>query len=228
MFIWKVEDMKLRNRQPRRRSTSLDFIEDLEVSYEDKLEFVDRMNDNMLSYILQLFRKFKEDEPSMPRDRWQSPRTQSIIAWCKRNDPKNVVDKTYRHGKINFLGSERYIQHGEDGKGPYDTFDNIVAEMFHRQLIKCLHMEDVYFRETDEYEVAKQAVRDYSDKYGTTFGMRLSFSSNGSIKVVASGESFEGPEITLEQCRILIDHYKTLETTIGDLTRQVQDLMSNM
>lgn len=56
MFEWKIEELKLYHQKGE--------IYDCEhtVSREDKIAFVDGLQDGKLSYILNLFEKFKEDE----------------------------------------------------------------------------------------------------------------------------------------------------------------------
>lgn len=56
MFEWKIEELKLYHQKG--------VIYDCEhtVSREDKIAFVDGLQDGKLSYILNLFEKFKEDE----------------------------------------------------------------------------------------------------------------------------------------------------------------------
>lgn len=227
MFTWNVAEMKLM-KSGRNVGRSMEFSEDYTTLQEDKIQFVDANTDGNLSYFLELFRKFQEDMEIMPKDQWGNVRTQSLIAWCKRNDPKKLIDREYKYGKIRFFQTERFIQNGVDHKGPWDTFDNLVDETFHRQLMKCRNEEIEYFKSHDEYEIAKSAVRDYADKYHTTFGMRLAFCSNGEISVVTDEDHFKGPQITLEQCQILIDLYKKLEFTIEDLTKECATQMSQI
>lgn len=220
MYNWNVEDMKLRNSQPRNRDLRyIDFGDMWTTSREDKIEFLDRMNDGKVSYLLNLADKFRDDEPNMKRDTWNNVRTQSLIAWLKRNDDRKLIDRDYKHGKIYILGCERWIQHGFTKDG-YDRYDDFVDELFYRQLKQCLQKEDQYFKETDSYEIMKSTIRTYSEKYGTTFGMNLGFVSNGQIIIRNDNvdKRFRDVEITAKQCQILIDAYQDLESEIHRLT----------
>lgn len=71
MFEWKVEDMVLLN-QKGGVFLGKEKIYDCEskVSREDKIAFVDSLQDGKLSYILALAEKFNEERETMPKDQW--------------------------------------------------------------------------------------------------------------------------------------------------------------
>lgn len=230
MFIWKVEDMALIKETRGFKSRDLKyhrFHAESTTSREDKIAFVDQFTEGRLSYLLTLIEQFNKDVINMPRDMWDAPKTVSVIGWVRRNDKKyesHIIDISYKYGQFYICGTERYIQNANT-KGAYDMYDDIVDECFRRQLKECLSNEQHYFRTHDTYEVAKTTVREKAEKYGTTFGMRLCFSSNGTITVADSEDHFNGPEITLNQCRILLDAYDEVEQLIDSLSFQISGKM---
>ena len=156
MFTWKVEELKLRNENCKTYvGKERIFNCESELTREEKIAFVDNMQDGKLSYILELVDKFNRDESTLPKDAYGNVKTVSLKAWINRNDTKygntdytRIIDSWYNYGKIRFLGSERWITWNdfEDKKSYYDTYANYVDEIFHRQLQQCLKMENEYFR----------------------------------------------------------------------------------
>ena len=111
MFEWNVEDMKLLNQ----KSSVMIGKEKIyncesDVKREDKITFVDKMQDNKLSYILALSEKFEKDKEDMPTNNLGDVKTVSLKAWIKRNDKRNLIDNSYQYGSIRFMGG-RNIQY---------------------------------------------------------------------------------------------------------------------
>ena len=81
MFEWNVEDMKLLDQ----KSSIIIGKEKIyncesDITREDKIAFVDKMQDNKLSYILALSKKKKKDKEDMPTDNWGDVKTVSLKA----------------------------------------------------------------------------------------------------------------------------------------------------
>lgn len=218
MFEWKVEDMVLLN-QKGGVYIGNEKIYDCEhrVSREDKIAFVDSLNDGKLSYILSLVEKFNEDKESMPKDNWGYVKTVSLKAWIKRNDDRKLLDNNYTYGDIRFIGG-RNIQYisfrGRNGYGYYyDTYEDYVDEVFHRQLKECEEKERIYFLEHDEYSILKKKFRDR--KYNTTFGVQIITSSNGEIYVRDDYDARR--EITIDELKELLAKYEQLDALVEKL-----------
>ena len=219
MFNWKIEDMILYN-QKGGTILGKEKIYDCEhkVSREDKIAFVDSQQDGRLSYLLSLIEKFNNEMDSMPRDQWDNIKTVSLKAWIKRNDtkyaPRTLIDSDYHYGKYNLLGTERYI--GSERKGTYDTYEDFVDEMFHRQLKECEREEQKYFLEHDEYSILKQKFRD--KKYRTTFGVHISVWSSGRICVC--DENGNERDITIDELKYLLSKYDELDRLVEKITTE--------
>lgn len=211
MFVWNVEDMALRNQE----RDICDYVET--VSREDKISFVDGMQDGKLSYLLSLIAKFDKEKDSMPKDGFGEVKSVSLIAWIKRNDTKYahpLLDVNYYYGQYCLLGSNRYIQ--SKHKYAYDAYEDLVDEVFYRQLKKCKQEEEKYFLAHDEYSVLKQRLRDR--KHTTLFGVHLSFCSSGKINVRDDDDN--GREITLEELKDLLAKYEQLDALVEKLTAE--------
>lgn len=223
MFNWKVEEMALMNE---RRGLIVGkekiYACESQVSREDKIAFVDSMQDGQLSYILALIDKFNEDKVALPKDKWGDVKTVSLIAWIKRNDTKYdrpLIDTMYNYGKYYLLGMTRNITHRY--KGDYDTYDDLVDEAFHRQLKACKKQEEKYFLEHDEYSILKERFRNKG--YNTTFGVHIATCSDGKIYVYESGDSCydsDRREITLDELKYLLARYEELDNLVSKITAE--------
>lgn len=219
MFTWKVEDMTLLNEKGGM------FIGNQRVygaehttSREDKIAFVDSMQDGKLSYVLNLIEKFKQDVPEMPKDEFGIIKTQSLKAWLTRNDKRKIVDNYFNHhGKYFLLGSRRYIQF--DRKGDYDLYDDLVDETFHRQLRYCEDKERQYFLDHDEYSILAKKYVEYESRYSTSFGVIIAHWSDGKLTVRDEEHKQERP-LTMDELKELIGKYEQIDVLVAKLTAE--------
>ena len=216
MFEWKIEELKLYH-QKGGIILGKEKIYDCEytVSREDKIAFVDGLQDGKLSYILNLFEKFKEDEENLPKDKWGDVKTVSLKSWIKRNDTRKLIDDTYTYGKIRFIGG-RSIK-SVNIKSAYDTYDDYVDEVFHRQLKECENKEREYFLEHDEYSILKREF--LNNKYNTTFGVNITSWSSGKV-CICDDVTKEEREITIEELKYLLSRYKELDELVEKITKE--------
>lgn len=222
MFEWKVEDMTLLN-QKGGVFIGKEKIYDCEskVTREDKIAFVDSFQDEKLSYLLNLIDKFNRDKKTMPKDQWDNIKTVSLKAWIKKNDTKYgrpIIDNEYRYGRYYILGMERSITYNV--KGRYDTYDDLVDELFHRQLKKCEEQERNYFLEHDEYSILKSKLREYQDKYRTSFGVSILTCSDGEISIYDGEDYKTSREITMGEINELLSKYEQLDSLVEKLTEE--------
>lgn len=219
MFKWKIEDMALLNEKGRI------FIGDKRVyrpenttSREDKIAFVDSMQDGKLSYLLNLIAKFKQDYKTMPKDEFGNVKARSLQAWIARNDTRGIIDNSYYHrGKFFMMGSTRYIEFNR--KGDYDLHEDLVDEMFHRQLQRCEDHERQYFQEHDEYSILAKKFVEYQRRYGTTFGTIISHWSDGKLTVRDETHKQERP-LTMDELKELIAKYEQIDALVAKLTAE--------
>ena len=220
MFEWKVEDMILMNQKGGvflRGGKEKIYDCESNTSREDKIAFVDSKQDGILSYLMTLIEKFNQDVDNMPKDQWNNVKTVSLKAWIKKNDTKYsrpIIDDHYRYGRYFVLGMERYIT--SNSKGCYDTYEDLVDELFHRQLKTCEQEEQSYFLEHDEYSILKRKFGEMMDKYSTIFGVSIVTSGNNYYV----GNFKENREITVDELKDLLSKYEQLDSLVEKLTEE--------
>ena len=226
-FEWKLEDLKLVTECKSAEYSNAIFHKrpyifqcENEVSREDKIAFVDAMQDGKLSYILELSDKFLKDVENLPKDAWGDVKTVSLKAWIRRNDTRNLIDVTYTYGLIRCLGGRNIVCINR--KGAYDAHEDYVDNVFHNQLKLCRQKEHEYFLSHDEYSILKQKLRDYDRKYpSVTFGIYLGFHSSGEIVIYADAEYKDKRAITMDELKLLISKYEQLDAFVETLNSQV-------
>lgn len=215
MFEWKVEAMKLRNEH-----TYLNGVYAFErtVSRDDKIAFIDQMQDGRMSYLLELIEKFRREVTSLPKDKYGCVKLISMKAWIRRNCDKSIIDTDRNAGEIYLLQCRRRIQCPSVTVAG-DVHDDLVDELFHRQLLVCRRMEDQYFLEHDEYEILKTKLLKHHLLETTTFGVHLAERSRN--QVVITDENYEhGREITIEELRTLLAKYDELQRIIDKMAKE--------
>ena len=206
MFKWNVEDMELMNSHKvvvYNGCKNPIYAIERDVSREDKIAFVDSMNDGKLSYLLELQEKFDNDT------KYARP----------------IIDDGYHYGEYRLCGVTRTALHfiqSKDFYRDYDTYSDFVDECFHRQLILCEDMERKYFREHDEYSILLKKIDDYSREYGTTFGVHLGGNCGECYcYVYDEHDTMKNRKLTLEEARLLVSKYEELEDCIEKLSSEV-------
>lgn len=221
MFVWNVEEQKLRKDQYTIGRTQLYNCEN-STSREDKIAFVDSMQDGKLSYILSLSERFEKDREKIPKDNWGNIKMVSLKAWVKKNDTKYsqpIIDIKYNYGTLRICDMKRNINN-INLKNSYDYYDDIVDEAFHRQLIKCEQEEEEYFYSHDPYSIAKSTLRNYMEKYSTTFGVVIPYDSSGKMYIRDKENEDNKREITIDECNELIEKYKMLDSLVDKITKE--------
>ena len=156
-YEWNAEDMKLMNEKCNNYINGEKIYSDEnKVSREEKIEFLDKMNDDKISYMLKLADKFQEDKDKLAKDEYGYYKDASLKAWLKKNDYRNIVDTSKTLiGSITLVGYDsfgygrRNIQN-INLQANYDLHEDFVDELFHRQLKICEKQEEQYFTEHDE------------------------------------------------------------------------------
>ena len=225
MFEWKVEDMILLNEKGKTCIGKKQIFDcESKVSREDKIAFVDSFQDGKLSYLLELIEKFNNEKETMPKNGWGGIKTVSLKAWIKRNDKRYkypIINDYYSYGDYNILEMRRNIEYNT--KGGYDIYDDLVDELFHRQLKECKKQEYIYFLEHNEYSILKEKFR--NRKYSTTFGVHIATCSDGNIYIY-DGEKkdyYESNkrEITIDELKILLSKYEEMEKLEEKITKEI-------
>lgn len=216
MFEWKVEDMALMNESGGLLvGKEKIYACESKTPREDKIAFVDSMQDGKLSYFLNLIEKFNVEKESMPKDKYGYVKTVSLRAWLMKNDTRNIIDKSHNYGQFYLLGCTRRIT--TNSQAYYDIHEDFVDEIFHRQLKKCVESERSYFLAHDEYSILKAEFKERSEKYNTTFGVIIAMSSDGSVSV-CKDDCSESRAITIGELKYLLAKYDELDRLAAKIT----------
>lgn len=216
MFEWKVEDMVLMNEKDEIFIGKEKIYKcEQELSREDKIIFIDSMQENTFSYLLSLIEKFNEEKDKLPKDNWGSVKTISLKAWIKRNDTNKLVDDWYRYGTFDILGVRRSLNCPNE-KRYYDTYEDLVDEVFHHQLKICEEKERKYFSLHDEYSILKNTF--ISRNYNTTFGVDVVTCSNGDVYIADRNNNKR--DITIDELKYLLSKYEELDELVEKITNE--------
>lgn len=219
-FTWKVEDLALMNEKSKFYigNEKIYKVED-ELTKQEKIEFLDSMNDGLTSYILNLADKLEEDKENgiIKKDIHGEMQTISYIAWINRNDIRNCIgNSTYNRGITNFSPC-RNINRLKIIHPDY------VDEAFHLQLQDLEKQEKQYFRQHDEYEILKRKVSNGMDKYGT-FGLNIWQCSEGLFIYKRDNFDLLRRELTLDELKFLNNRYEELEKHYEKITSEMPQI----
>lgn len=223
-FVWKVEDMALMNEKSNIYiGNEKIYKAENELTREEKIEFLDSMNDGLTSYILGLADKLKEDKANgvIKKGKYGQMSAISFAAWIKRNDTRNCVDIIYDRGSINFT-PYRNINMLNTNISMFrgSTYTDYVDEAFHIKLKELEMQERQYFREHDEYEILKAKVSEYLDKYGT-FGLNIWKTSRGLYFYKNDDANSLGRQITLDELKLFYSKYEEMDKLYAKITKEL-------
>lgn len=222
MFEWKVEEYKLRNELKNfdgKFANHHIYGIEYTLSREEKVKFLDSVSNGKATRLLELIDKYKTDKDSMPKDKLDNVKTVSLKAWIKKNkaeDLLNTVGTMYNPvGGIRFLNITRSICSFNE-MGRYDECEDIINELFHRQLVIYERKEEEYFNLHDEYTlICKDAIKAI-DKYGS-FGSKIIISSN-KLYVESSGSNKIRRKLTIDELKSIIDKGRQVDKFIVKLS----------
>lgn len=224
-FEWKVEDMALMNEKGNIYICNEKIYKaENELTREEKINFLDSMNDGLTSYILNLADKLKEDKENgvIKKDIYGEMKAISYIAWINRNDTRNCIgNSTYNRGEIRFSPC-RNINRLDTNISMFrsSTYSDYVDEAFHLQLKELETQEKQYFRKHDEYEILKAKVSEYLDKYGT-FGLNIWKTSRGLYFYKNDDANSLGRQITLDELKLLYSKYEEMDKLYAKITKEL-------
>ncbi len=231
MFEWKVEDMSLMNEKSNIYiNNEKIYNAENKLSREEKIEFLDKMNDDKISYMLKLADKFQEDKDKLSKDEYGYYKDASLRAWLKKNDYREIVDtsKTLRG-----VGSITLVGYGSFGCGRRniqninlqardDCHKDFVDELFHRQLKECEKQEKQYFNEHDEYKILSRKVSDYMYKYNISFGKEIW--QRGDRLFFKDSQSYCERDLTMDELKVLEAAFEKIKDTMDEITKSLPEM----
>lgn len=234
MFEWKIDDYKLYkeakeyNFEP---CMPLIFSVESETSENDKIAFVDSLTDGLLTYILNLANAFDKDSTGMRKDKSGNVYRNSLLAWLKKNDKRNVITTAWEYGKVNteklddckFYFSKRYI--GDINKkitvfvDPYKDY-SYTDIVFHNVLRELCKKEKEHFESrSDYYDILTRDAKAVLNRYGA-FGSNLCVSSDGTISVYKDDPYKEQRKLTVEELKSLVAKGYEAQKVIKELSKE--------
>lgn len=237
MFKWNVEERKLTTEKNSCTTRFTHFKCEETTSLEDKIAFIDTHKEGRMTAALNLIKKYREDLASgvikseTDFSGNKVAKTVSLKAWLAKNDTASpsLCDRDYYHGGFRGFGygvspNIKYL----DTPAAHSTED-FVCEAFHSLLLDLVGEEEKYFHEHDEYEIAKQKLRD--NKYVKHL-VNLSIWSSGEIKhrpPQKEGESenkwyercCNARNLTLEEINELLEKADELKAYAAELSKTV-------
>ena len=211
MYNWKIEECKLMNENINKRTELYNC--EYSLTPEEKIAFIDSMNEGKLSYFLELKQNLIKDKKMgiLKIDDFGNIKTNSLKAWIIRNDTKNIIDKTFNIGYFSLL----------EFKFKLNTEPNLdICKLFHKQLEYCESMERKWFKEHDEYSILCNKVKKYIKEYNTDFGLNLIISEY--IKISKNEDDyFEGRKLTIDELKKLLAAYERLENYKNLISKEI-------
>lgn len=228
-YEWKVEDMKLMNEKSNIYiNDGKIYSDENKVSRDEKIEFLDKMNDDKISYMLKLADKFQEDKDKLSKDEYGFYKDASLRAWLKKNDYRGIVDTSKTLiGSITLVGYDSYgygrrnIQN-INLQARYDCRKDFVDELFHRQLKECEKQEKQYFNERDEYKILSRKVSDYMYKYDISFGKEIWH--RGNRLFFKDSQSYLERDLTMDELKVLEVAFEKIKDTMDEITKSLPEM----
>ena len=228
-YKWNIEEMQLMNEKCN-VFIGIDKIynDETKLSREEKIEFLDRMNDDKISYMLKLADKFQEDKNKLSKDEYGCYKDTSLRAWLKKNDYRDIVDTNKPYiGSIILVGYDsfgygrRNIQN-INLRATRDSYGDFVNELFHRQLKICEKQEKQYFNEHDEYKILSRKVSDYMYKYNISFGKEIW--QRGDRLFFKDSQSYCERDLTMDELKVLEAAFEKIKDTMDEITKSLPEM----
>lgn len=231
-FEWKIEDMLLMKEKPNQIGEKIYQIEK-ELSREEKIEFLDKRNGGLTSYILNLAEKFqKEDTLKLGTvivgDELfaRIDHDNKIKNWLAYNDTKKAVynskydcddyDSKHQRGEIKYK-PHRLIQdlNYDIDKGKHSDY---VDAAFHLELKKLEKMEWQYFKTHDEYSILNKKVNHFIKKHNICFGLNIRANDFEEVEFYKEANK---RLLTLDELRILNNKCEQVSSLIKNIEKDI-------
>ena len=229
MFEWYVQVMELMNEKSNIYiGNEKIYNAENKLSREEKIEFLDKMNDDKISYMLKLADKFQEDKDKLSKDEYGFYKDASLRAWLKKNDYREIVDTSKPYiGSITLVGYDsfgcgrRNIQN-INLQARDDCRKDFVDELFHRQLKECEKQEKQYFNEHDEYKILSKKVSDYMYKYNISFGKEIWQSGNRLF--FKDRQTDDERDLTMDELKVLEAAFEKIKGTMDKIIKSLPEM----
>lgn len=149
-----------------------------QLTLKEKIEFIDKMKDGLATYFINIIEKWEKEKDTLSKDKYDNIRTVSKKAWLRKNDEKDLIDKTYDIGKYYFL-KNKYMKltldcpKTEYGYSLLYDGEHIANQWFHDLCVELKDNERRYFESIDSKSIKLKKLKEYVDTYGIFDSMVL-------------------------------------------------------
>ena len=219
MFNWNVEEMRLLTMPLVGAGFDKVFACESEVPFENKFEFVDRMQEGKLTYFYDMVKGFGEAIPSMKKSDSGEPTDYAKKAWVRANDTKEllcrVTDAHGSYGDFYLLGAKvnLFTYHSRIETKVNAVEESFINNLFHRQLEKCKDMEYDHFYGQDK---TVQFLDEFSCKYCDHRISHIGYDKDFHLRVGIATNPTEKNKVTIET---FYGDYKDKELSIEEVQR---------
>jgi len=191
-----------------------------ELSLEDKIKIIDMFENNTATYMLDIIIKWENEKDSLPKDRWDNPKTVSVKAWIKRNDPRKIIDTEFKIGKYHLFKRRFESLNIKCPSTEYEysmeyTGEHIVNQWFHELCVMLYKVESNWFEENDSLQIKINKVKELGNSYRTIFNCKLL------NDIVYNKEE----NVTEKQIDIFLSAYNAIERYIVEQTELISNVL---
>lgn len=223
--MYNKEDLKLYNME--KVSVGYNkkvFKIETELSFEEKVKFMDELENGIASYMLNMIEKWENEKDSLPKNNWGTTKTVSKKAWIKRNDERKIINNDYKIGEYymfgnNFKELSLICPTTEYGYDEVYTGESIVNQWFHDFLNKLYIKEKEYFKSINPFEIKLKKIQEYAGQYGILDNKKLN-----NIKYKNKGYK---DNVIEEELDIFIETYEKIEKYYENMIRDLNIKLEN-
>lgn len=216
----KLLNMEKVNLQEFDSSSPKVFAIEKELTLEQKIAFIDAQANGVASYLMELFSKWGLEKDTLPQDKYR-PKTVSMRAWLRKNDPRGIINSEYSMGSYNLFGTG-FGNHSLTLITPNErklTYvgQHIAEQWFHDLLKQLYKAEQKHFVDNDPFEIKLKKARDFGDKYTVLF-------HNTEIHDIVWNRKEDVPESRLD---MYIAAYEKLELAATQIETELNASLQN-
>ena len=217
-FIWNIEDYALKNDYDKQGSSFEIFTVESQVSREDKIAFIDSQTHKQMSELLRLYDQFQKEKDHIRKEADGEYKSSSLKNWYIKN--ARYLDWDQYFFKF-YFPFDRTI-YDLMRKGPYDKYEDIVDEAFHKLLLELRGDEEAYYTTHHEYDTLKNKLLD--SNIFPLIGLQCWSDEDG----IGIEKDYRKVKFTIEELRYLNNACDKLEGKIKNASAKIRADFKNI
>ena len=212
-FIWNVEDYVLKNDKERQGKSFEIFTVENQINRDDKIAFIDSQTHKQMSDLLILYDQFQKEKDHIRKEANGEYKFNSLKNWYTKNASRYLDWSEY---DLQFYSPFDRTIYDLMHRGPYDKYDDIVDEAFHKILCNLYRKEEAYYTTHNEYDVLKNKL--INSNIFPLIGFEYWYGTDG------IGKEVNGRHVkfTLEELRYLNNACDKLEGKIKNTSAKIR------